>query len=143
MSTGAVIVIVAAAVIVLLLLAWAVPRMRNRRNEQLRSRADEERYEGRNRQLRAEQEQATADERAARAKRQAAEAEQHAREAAREREIAGGHIERARELDPDVDQDDDQRNGDWETRTQDREGPVDSRERGTVDEHDGTRTRSG
>jgi hypothetical protein len=105
MDAGGVIAIIAGVLVLLLLLAWALPRIRGSRKERLRNRAGEERYEARGRELSAEQAQAAADEQAARARRQAAQAEVSAREAAGQREVAGEHRERARELDPDTDED--------------------------------------
>jgi hypothetical protein len=115
METGAVIALIAAAVVVLLLVALALPALRHKREEKLRERAGDERYEARSRQLAAERAQAGADERAARARRQSALAEERAREASREREAAGEHMERASALDPDVEEDE-QRDADGSDR---------------------------
>ena len=129
MDTGAVIAIVVGALILLLLLAWALPRMRERKNEQLRSQAGEERYAARDRQLRADKAQAAADEKAARARREAAQAEERAREATHQREAAGEHMERARELDPDVDEDVDVHDDDRAHEPRADNGALDDRDR--------------
>jgi FtsZ-interacting cell division protein ZipA len=106
MDTGVIIAIVVGALVLVLLVAWALPRLTERRAEQLRTKAGDERYEARNRELSAERAQAAADERAARARREAAQAEASAREASRQRELAGQHRERAHDFDPDMDGED-------------------------------------
>jgi hypothetical protein len=106
MSTGAVIAIIIAAVIVLALLFFLLPRARNRRLEQRRSRARDIRAEARGPALEAQKAQAEADERAARARREAAEAEARSREARGRRSVAEEQLEKARRIDPDADEDD-------------------------------------
>jgi hypothetical protein len=131
MDTGAIIAIVAGAVVLLLLVAWVLPRLNQRRDERLRGKADEERYQARDRELSAERTQAVADEKAARARQQAAQAEQNAREASRQRELAGEHHERARDLDPDWDgNSDDSRDRDsrYAENGRDTEGAEDARQ---------------
>jgi hypothetical protein len=125
MDAGVIIAIVAGALVLLLLIAWVLPRFNQRRAEQLRSKAGEERYEARDRELSAERAQASADERAARARRETAQAEVSAREASRQRELAGEHHERARDLDPDVDESDYERDG---QDSSEREGTSDARQ---------------
>src|SRR5947209_406043 len=121
MSTGAIIGIAIGAVVVLALIAAAFVVMRRRRLAMQREQAGELRREARARDLRAERQSARADEQAARAKQAQAEAEQKAavarREEAgaaeraevadRERRFAAEHHERAREVDPDADQETD------------------------------------
>ena len=93
MSTTWIIVIVVAAAIVLGLILWAVLG-RNRRIEKRREEASGLREEAQTRTRRAQQAELAAVE--------------HAKRAKEEREAAEHHLARAQEVDPDVDDSDDQ-----------------------------------
>lgn len=121
MSTGAIVAIVV-GVLILIALAYVLSRAAtNRRMEQRREEAGELRTQARERELAAQRHQADAEEReaiadraeaeareqAAIAKRERAAAEERAAHADRESRMAHEHTERATELDPDAEDDDD------------------------------------
>jgi FtsZ-interacting cell division protein ZipA len=132
MSTGAIVAIVIGALLVIALLVFLAKRGRERRFENMRLEAQEHRDEARVRARSAERDQAEADqaeaqakkaraiaeEQAAQARRAEAEAEAKADHARHEREHADSLHQRAGEIDPDADGDqNDRRFG----RDQDRE----------------------
>ena len=117
MSTGAIVAIVIGALLVIALLVFLARRGRERRFENMRLEAQEHRDEARVRARSANRDQAEADEAAARAKkaraiaeeqdaqarRAEAEAEAKADHARHEREHADSLHQRAGEIDPDAD----------------------------------------
>jgi uncharacterized protein HemX len=102
MSTGLIIVLV---VVVVALIALFVVMGQRKKVEANREKAGELREDAQQRSLRAEREGAIADEKAARARKEAAVAQERAQAAERERTLAGEQHARARDLDPDVDDD--------------------------------------
>ena len=123
MSTGAIVAIVIGALLVIALLVVLAKRGRERRFENMRQEAQEHRSEARVRSRSAERDQAEADEAAARAKKARATAEEqaaHARRAEAEAEAKADHArherehadslhQRAGEIDPDADGEQDNR----------------------------------
>jgi hypothetical protein len=120
MSTGAIVAIVVGALVLTAVVVLLARNARVRRMDSRREEADELRQEAQQRGLRATRERAAADEQSARAKQAQAEAEEKAaaarRESARaqeraqvadrERRFAAERHEQARDVDPDVAEDD-------------------------------------
>lgn len=123
MSTGAIVAIVIGALLVIALLVFLAKRGRERRFENMRLEAQEHRDEARVRARSADRDQAEADEAAARSKKARAIAEEQAAQARRaeaeaeakadharhEREHADSLHQRAGEIDPDADGEQDNR----------------------------------
>lgn len=109
MDTWLIIVLVIVALIVLGAVFVGMRRQKESKLTEQRVEAGEHREQAETRSRQAEVAEAEAEERAARAKREQLAADEQAERAERERASAQELHERAREVDPDVDSDDDDR----------------------------------